>query len=201
MSNLSTLRARVASLLKDAGHALWTTGELDDAIRRALHRYSEMRPQELVATLTLADAGREIPLTGISGLLRPLRVWYPYSASEPGYPPRWVPWDLHGPATLFLDVAEEPQAGEEVRLFYAALHTIEGLDAAAATTVPLDDEETIVLGAAGYAALARAAYATEAVTLSRETAAQWRAWAEARLAEFEARIRPRYEPARWATWP
>lgn len=201
MSNLATLREHVASLLKDAGNVLWSAAELDDAIRCALHRYSEVHPRELVATLTLTEAGREVSLAGIGGLLRPLRVWYPYDASAPGYPPRWVPWDLHGPEILFLDVAEEPQPGDEVRLFYAAPHTIEGLDAASATTVPLDDEESVVIGAAGYAALARAAYATEAVTLSRETAAHWRAWAEARLVEFEARIRPRYEPARWAVWP
>ncbi len=200
MTNLATLRDHVESLLKDAGNALWTTGELDDAIRRALHRYSEMRPRELVTTLTLTAAGREVSLAGVSDLLRPLRVWWPYTASEPEYPPAWARWDLHGPVTLFLDVADEPQAGDVVRLFYAALHTIDGLDSATATTVPANDEETIALGAAGYAALARAAYATEAVTLSGETPARWRAWAEARLAEFEARILPRYEPARWAVW-
>ncbi|MCC7355486.1 MAG: hypothetical protein IT330_17225 [Anaerolineae bacterium] len=200
MTNLATLRDRTESLLKDAGNSLWTTSELDDAIRRALHRYSEMQPRELVTTLTLAAAGREVSLSGVNGLLRPLRVWWPYTASEPEYPPAWVHWDLHGPATLFLDVADEPQANDVVRLFYTALHTIEGLDSAAATTVPADDEETIILGAAGYAALARAAYATEAVTLSGETPARWHAWAEARLAHLEALIRPRYEPARWVVW-
>jgi hypothetical protein len=200
MSNLATLRDHVESLLKDAPNTLWTTAELDDALRRALQRYSALRPRELVTTLTLAAAGREVSLAGVSGLLRPLRVWWPYTASEPEYPPAWIRWDILGAATLFLDVPGEPQAGDVVRLFYATLHTIDGLDGAAATTLAPDDEETVVLGAAGYAALARAAYATEAVTLSGETATRWRTWAEARLADFELRIAPHYQPALWPAW-
>lgn len=117
MSNLTTLRDRVESLLKDAANARWTTGELDDAIRRALGRYTERRPLEKVTTLTLTADGREVSLGGVGDLLRPLRVWYPYTASDPEYPPQWVTWEMHGPTTLFLDVADEPQAGDVVRLF------------------------------------------------------------------------------------
>ena len=201
MSNLAALRDRVESLLKDASNDRWTTDELDDAIRQALERTSERRPQELVTTLTFSQDGREISLSSVSDLLRPLRVWWPYTASDPEYPPCWVPWELHGPDTLFLDVPEEPQTNDVLRLFYAAMHTIDDLDSAAATTLAADDEGILVIGAAGYAALARAAYVNEAVTRSGKTPDHWRAWAEARLAEFEHRLTPRYEPARWAVWP
>lgn len=85
-------------------------------------------------------------------------------------------------------------------LFYAAPHTVDGLDGASSTTLKADEEETLTIGAAGYAALARAAYTQEAVTLSGLIPQQWRAWATARLQEFERRLTPRYEPARWATW-
>ena len=185
MSNLAALRDRVESLVKDASNDRWTTGELDDAVRQALERTSERRPHELVTTLTLTQDGREVSLSGVSGLLRPLRVWWPYTASDPEYPPCWVPWELHGPDTLFLDVPEEPQTDDVVRLFYAAMHTVDGLDGEAATTLAADEEGILVIGAAGYAALARAAYVNESVTRSEKTPDHWRAWSEARLTEFE----------------
>ena len=200
MSDLTTLRAQVASLLSDASHDRWATDELDDALRLALRHYSERRPRELETTLTLAEAGRELSLAGVSGLLRPLRVWWPYTAAEPAYPPRWVPWERHGTATLFLHVADEPQAGDGVRLFYAALHTVEGLDDETATTLAADEEGTLVVGAAGYAALARAAYVNEAVSRSERTPEQWHAWAESRLADFEKHLAPRYAPPPWPVW-
>jgi hypothetical protein len=65
--------------------------------------------------------------------------------------------------------------------------TLNGLDSAAATTLPAVHDTVIVLGAAGYAATARAADRAEAFQLGSESA-DLKAWGEARLKEFRGML-------------
>ena len=55
--NLATLRDALETDLDDAGNAIWTTDELDRAIRRALRDYSAAQPRRAETSLTLTSAG------------------------------------------------------------------------------------------------------------------------------------------------
>jgi hypothetical protein len=186
--DLTDLRAALAADLADAGNALWTTDELDRAIRRALRDYSAAQPRRAETTLTLATAGRALDISAVSDLVGVERVWFPYDAGAPEWPPRWRDFEVWPGETLYLDVAEEPAAGEVARLFYWGLHMLDGLDGATETTLPAADEDLLALGAAGYAALEQSRAAIGAINVSSYTPLQWREWAEARLAEFDRRL-------------
>lgn len=186
--DLEAMCAAVAGDLDDAGNAIWTTEELERAVRRALRDYSTASPRRAEAILTLTGAGRELDIAGLDGLIGVERIWFPYDAAAPDWPPHWRAFEAWPEGFLFLDVAEEPAAGEKARLFYWALHTLAGLDGATETTVPAEDEDLVALGAAGYAALEQARAAIGTINVSGYTPLHWRAWAEARLAEFGRRL-------------
>lgn len=84
---------------------------------------------------------------------------------------------------------------------------LEGLDGAAVTSLPESLEQTLCLGAAGIAALARAAAQADWPEQPPGQADPLRTWGEARLADFRAQCRQYFgasEPRRttqpWAAW-
>lgn len=159
-ATLTTLRDRVEAYLVDSTNTIWATGTIDEGIRLALHEYSQSRPQRAIGTITLASAAREVALSSLTGLIGVERVWYPYTAASPEYPPKWVLWKVlenAGAFTLFLDVPALPAVDEVVRIFYRKLQTLNGLDSAVATTFAIEDDSLIVLAAAGHACFARSA--------------------------------------------
>ena len=84
-----------------------------------------------------------------------VKVWYPYHSCAPESPPNRVRWDRWG-SILYIPSGETSEAGAKLRIYYHQAQTLEGLDGASSTTVPLQDEEVIVLGAAAFAALQKA---------------------------------------------
>jgi len=162
---LAQYEAQVSGLLADPTNAVFTTANIDACVRQALGDYTQANPLTTETVLTLPADGREIALSSLSGLLQVTEVWYPYdsSASDETWP-RFDPlgfrvwWD-DGSAVLFLNTRAgvQPQAAEEVRIFYTKEHTIQNLDAASATTVQSAHEFMIVRGASGLACMARAA--------------------------------------------
>ena len=153
MTTLATLRDRVEATLQDAGNERWSTADLDEAIRKAIEEYSHVDPHETITTITLSAAGREIDISAVSGRLAVTRVWWPYTASDPTFPPNWSTFevwtDSSGAANiLFIDAESEPAAGDVVRLWYTSQHTLSGLDGASSTTLPGDADAMLVTGAA-----------------------------------------------------
>lgn len=183
--NLTTMRDNVERDLDDAGNAVWSTDEIDRAITRALVEYSKVNSLRAVTTINVTSERREFDLSGVSGLLRVAMVWWPYTAAEPEYPPNWVKFRIWA-NTLYLQTEDEPQSGDVIRLYYLKKQTIDGLEGAAATTVPVDDEELIILGATAYAALEKARTAIGKVGVSEETPEHWRNWGNERFLEFKA---------------
>lgn len=195
-ATLATLRDRVELKLADSGNNIWSTGDIDEAVRQALHEYSKTRPRQAVDLVTLAAAGREIDVSGVTGLLQVIDLWLPYTAASPEYPPNRRPfrhWADLGLLVVVDDPASsefgEPAAGEVARVFYTAMQTLKDLDSATVTTVPLDDESLLVTGAAGHAATSRAVDLAEQVTIDRLTSQQVRAWGLNQLQEFRAGLR------------
>ena len=155
-------------------------GDLDEAIRWALHRYNEVLPDQTVTTVDLSAAGREVDISAITDDLEVLRVWWDYDSSDPAHPPHWRTFQVWPGDILYIDDPDEPQSGDTVRIWYTRMHTINGLDSATATTLPADAETLIVTGAAGVATQER-----QLEEASRYVPRKLREWAEARLREFE----------------
>ncbi len=187
---LAALEAAVAADLDDVAQELWTTGQLERAIRKALMRYSEVRPQVVMGTVASA-ATREYSLSSLTGLVDVLRVEWPWvQGAGMTYPPPYVDFDvLDDRISIALRTATCPKVTDApLRVTYTKTHTLLGLDGAAGTTVPAEDEETLIVGACAYAAIQRARTVVEAVNPSADTPELWQKWGEARLAEFEAEL-------------
>jgi hypothetical protein len=187
MADLSGILDAVAGELRDAAHATWSAEELTAQVRRALRRYNGHLPRRLAGTLNAVEGQREYSLDGLSGLLDVLDVWYPWSADDED-PPERPRWALPSDGTLYLYVESAPAAGEVIRVFYTAPHTIEGLDGALATTLPAQGEQAVIVLAAGYAAIQRGGSLIGTVTPSQWTPVQWQQWGEATLARAMARV-------------
>ncbi|NLG26999.1 MAG: hypothetical protein GX557_03760 [Chloroflexi bacterium] len=182
MSTLSELRDTIEADLRDSGNTLWSTSELDQHIRHALRVYSQADPRCLSATVACTAGEREYALTSVSGaLIEVLDVWYPWDSTAPAYPPPRPPWSLVGSAIL-LETARAPEAGEHLRVFYSAPHTLSGLDSATTTTLDASGEQAVALLAEAWAVYQYAATSINTVTVSGDTPRHLQEWAGARLA-------------------
>jgi hypothetical protein len=188
MSDLAAMRDLLEGDLDDAGNAVWSTDQIDRAIAKALNDYSRVNPSQAVDTISLTADGREIDVSSLSGLIRIVRVWWPYTASDPEYPPQWVRWAKWGDALSIIS-DEEPQSGDVVRVFYHRAREIEDLGGAAATTVPAEDEEVVVRGAAAYCALQKGRGAVGEAGVSTETPEHWLKWGMAQMELFRESLR------------
>lgn len=189
-TTLALLRDRVEAILLDATNQIWATGDIDEAIRRALHEYSKTRPLRAIGSLTLVADGRELSVSTLTGILDVREIWCDYTASDPEYPPNTRHFE-YWPDSKIIYVTDdyEPQSGDVCCVFYSRMQTLDGLDAATATTFPDDDESLIAEGASGYAATSRAVDTMELVTLDRLTAQMIRAWGMAQLQHFRAGLK------------
>src|SRR5512143_1568038 len=175
-STLAQFEAIVSALLFDPTNLIFTTAVIDAGLRAALSEYTEAAPLTRETVITLPAAGREIALNGVANLTSVVDVQWPYKSTGAEVHPPHKPigfrvwWDDAQPV-LYLDplYGDQPQANDELRLWYSAPHTILNLDGASATTMPLAHENFIVLGAVGHSLLARSidiaeAAATQAVS-------------------------------------
>lgn len=141
---LAGFDARVDALLQaDAG--LVNASGITDAIRRALEIYSDDVPRELVADNTDADGtvyDFDLPSSFVYGWSRFLSIEYPAGEQQPTYLED-SDWDIYrtSSTTKFRFRGGVPSSGDTIRFTYTAAHTIEDLDAAAATTIPSYDQE------------------------------------------------------------
>jgi hypothetical protein len=88
-----------------------------------------------------------------------------------------------GTLTLLVDGA--PGDAEDVAVYWGKLHTLD----ASTSTLPAVAEDAVVIGAAGYAAIEWASFATNRANVAGVTAVeQYRAWGEAQLARFRAQL-------------
>lgn len=190
-TDLETLEARVQALVKDSGAADWTTSELDQAIRLALSELSQLCPARYEATLDVVDGQYEYDLDSLAllpELQAVVEVWYPYLSTDDTYrlahPVKWRMLSVH---VLLIEPDEEPDASYKLRLFYDKVQQLEGLDSAVSTTLNDAEKSCLVLGAAGYAAVAKAQYLANRVTTGEDAAQMVGKWGNARIAEFKQR--------------
>ena len=177
--NIDELRTMVRRDLRDdvPAEQRWSDDELDRHIQHAVRDLSKAAPLEAVAMTALASGSREVSLGALPGLLDVEAVEYPVGRSPACFVPfsRWA-------NSLVLQVDGAPSRGEQARVFYTRLHTVD----ATSTTLPAGMEDTVALGAVGYAALAWASYAANRVNLGGEdTARRYRAWGNGRMEAFQ----------------
>lgn len=196
MSSLAQIRDRVEQFLVDTANAIYPAALIDESIRLALDQYNLVNPLGAETVITLPAAGREIALDSLTGLLYVTQVWWPYdsAASTETWPPNQVQgfrlwWDDARPV-LFLDIpgGAQPQRDDELRLWYAIRQTIENLDSATSTSLRRDHESLIVLGAAGHAAMSRAADLVEISGTDLYQVGVLATWGNKKLREFNQEL-------------
>jgi hypothetical protein len=193
---LTQFETRLAAFLMDEAGAVWPTTALDESLRQSLEEYSQANPLSLETVLTTPAAGREIALNGLSGLRQVTDVWWPYDsdAVAQGWPPNrprgWRLWwdDAQPVLILHAEDGAEPQAGDEVRLWYTAGQRIQGLDGADSTTVCAEHQSLVVLGAAAYACWSRSVDQTETPATAAVSTPNYAALALRFLKLFRARL-------------
>ena len=188
-TTLATLRDRVELMLADSGNSIFAAGDVDEAIRRALHTYSLANPLHKITTLTLAADGRELSTAAITDAIGIDALWCPYTASDPEYPAHGRAFRFWKDASLIYILGQyQPKAGDVARVFYSALHTIDDLDSASVTSVPPEHDSILVGGAAGQAAMTRALDLAEQVTVDRDAVDRLTKWAHMERVTFGAEL-------------
>jgi hypothetical protein len=198
--DLTTMRALVRRDLhdEDAANYRWTDDELDRHVARAVKELSLAAPLEAKATLTTAEGSRDLSLASITGLVVVEAVEYPVGE----YPPSYAPFSVWGDVlTLLVDAT--PLAAQDVHVYYGKLHTLD----ADTSTIPARLEDVVATGAAAYAALEWASFATNRVNVGGpDVWRQYLVWGQERLATFArelarhgrragVRVRRLYRPA------
>lgn len=171
MSDLTNLRDLVELHLQDTTNLVFSTDQIDAAIRIALMDYSLAIPNIKQSVITLVDDGVEVDLASLPSFQFIASAWWPWSTTKdlPDQDPNeilgWSVMSDSGSAALSLITAggDVPLTGDKIRLHYATSHTIIGLAASpggaaeTVTSIPLSHLSMIAQGAAGYALLANSA--------------------------------------------
>ena len=197
MSTIGQLIIRASAMLMDTGLAIWPALTLGEAFTQALDQYNGVNPLHMETVITLPGDGREIALSGITGLLDVLDVWWPYDsdATTETWPPNrvrgWRLWWDDAQPLLFLEIEDssQPQTSEEVRIWYTKRHTIQDLESATTTTLRGDHESLIVLGAAGHAAMSRTVDLIETSGTDLYQVSILGTWGQRKIKEFTAALR------------
>jgi hypothetical protein len=197
MTALAGLRDRVEEMLMDTGNAIFAATTIDEAIHLALDQYNGVNPLTMETVIVLPGDGREIALSGVSGLVGVHDAWWPYdsTAAAETWPPNKIRgyrlwWDDNQPV-LFLEIDDgaQPKTDDEIRIWYSKQQTIQDIDAAATTTLPGDHESLIVLGGAGHAAMSRTADLIETANTDLYQVGLLGTWGQRKLREFHGKLK------------
>ena len=195
--DLPQLRAVVRRDLKDedSQNYRWADDELDRHIDHALRDFSRALPREQKSDIATTAGSREIDISTLTDRVIVLAVEYPIG--------RWPP--LYQRFALYQDIitllGSELPDGSDARVFYGKLHTLD----VSTSTIPSQHEDTVAIGAEGYALVEWAAFSINRVSVGgKETPQQFRVRGEELLRQFKrelARLKSRlrtgqlYRPA------
>jgi hypothetical protein len=179
---IATLRSRLRRELhdEDAQSYRWTDAELDRHLTRAARALSLVWPRDQRTALATTAGSRAVALTALTDLVEIEAVEYPTGE----WPPSYVRFSVFE-TTLTLLVESEPSAVQPIEVYWGKLHTLD----ANSSSLPTIAEDAVVTGAAAYAALEWASFATNRANVGGPDA--WRdyqAWGEERLRAFQAAL-------------
>lgn len=180
--NLGQMRDRLRLDLHDQDpvNYRWTDGELDRHVQRTVREFSLAVPLEAKATVAATPGSRDLSVASLTDLVAVEAVEYPIGK----YPPSYVRYSVWL-STLTMLINAAPSAADSIAVYYTKLHTID----ASSSTVPAQFEDVIAAGAAGFAAVEWASFATNRVNVGGQYV--WRdylTWGQERLAEFQAAV-------------
>ena len=178
--NLTEMRARVREDLQDTDsqNYRWTDDEVDGAIERVVAEYSLRAPIEQQDDIATTDGDTELDISGLSGLLEIVSVEFPIDRSSK-YVQRTEYWAGH----LYM---EDKGNGNDARVRWLKKHTL----AAGSTTIPIEHDEIIVLGATGYLAMSASAYTVDRASIAgRHATINYKAWGKERLDRYDKKLK------------
>jgi len=178
--NLTEMRARVREDLQDTDsqNYRWTDDEVDGAIDRVVAEYSLHAPIEQQDDIATTDGDTELDISSLSGLLEVKSVEFPIGQT-PKYMQRFEYWAGH----LYM---EDEGDGEDARVRWLKKHTL----AVGSTTIPVEHEEIIVLGATGYLAMSASAYTVDRASIAgRHATINFKAWGKERLDRYDKKLK------------
>jgi hypothetical protein len=164
---LADFTTRILATLNDPSAGRYIQAMTDEALKRALTEYSKANPLFGSQSITVLAAGREFAITSEPRFQNVYRVIHPYDSTK-DYEPHlnssgrmiynaairedYYVYLKAGSPYIHLAGYDIPAIGDLIFVQYTIGHTIQNLDSAAATTVQLEHEPMIVMGAAAHAA-------------------------------------------------
>ena len=185
-TTLTTLRGRLRIDLHDEDNAnyRWEDATLNRHIERAVRDLALVAPRQQKDTLQTTASSREIDVSGLADLIEVEAIEYPAGQ----WPPEYAQFSLFA-QVLTLQGDRLPAGVENVNIYWGSLHTVDG----SGSTLPAGHEDLAVLGAAGYAAVEWASFASNRANLAGTVAfdeyARWGADALRRFADQLSRLR------------
>jgi hypothetical protein len=180
---LISLRPRLRRMLhdEDAANYRWTDQELERHILRALDALSDVWPDERKDALATTPGSRDVSIATLRELVRLEAVEWPVGQ----FPPALVRFQTWG-NTLTLLTPAAPAGAESLNVYWGRRHQIELLT----SSLPSEVEETLLVGAAGYAADAWASFAANRANVAgTEAVSQYQSLASRWLTEFRQQLR------------
>lgn len=195
MANLAAYRTRISNSLNDTT-TKYGNEILDESLRKVLSEYTRAFPNIKTQEITISASGRSQDLSACAGLINVVQLVHPYEASlaDPFVHERedfTITWQ-DGDPNAFFSGKDIPLIGEKIYIKYAGRHTIENLDSETETTVRDDHENSLIVGAAGQAAMIRASGLNEAWGVKSGEMSQLMIWGNdqyERFVQFLAEIR------------
>ena len=176
--DLTTMRARVRADLhdEDAANERWSDDTLDRHLARAVQELSLAAPRETTATLATSAGSRDLDIASLEDRVSIDAVEYPAGR----YPAAYVDFSVWSD-TMTLLVQSTPGDDEDVVVRYGALHTLDD----EGTTIPERLIDLVAMGAAAYAAIEWASFATNRINVGGDdTWRHYHTWGQERLAAF-----------------
>ena len=176
--DLAEMRARVRADLhdEDGGNQRWSDDTLDRHIGRAVQELSLAAPREASATLATTAGSRDLGIEDLDDRVSIEAVEYPVGQ----YPAAYADFSVWGD-TMTLLITSTPGDGEDVVVRYGALHTLD----ADGTTIAGRLVDLVATGAAAYAAIEWASFATNRINVGGDdTWRHYHTWGQERLAAF-----------------
>jgi hypothetical protein len=182
MSAIATYRTAILALLTDAGLATFSNNDVDAALIWALSEYSLKRPLirtylfDVISTTTM----HVMPTDLVTRHITKVELY----DADPNSIIELVYYAFIRDEQWMISTKYPVETGEILQVSYSTIHTIDGLDSAAGTTVPDADEPLLQLGAAGHACLMRARNRIETINMNPEVVKAYREVAADFLSNF-----------------
>jgi hypothetical protein len=178
--NLTETRTRVREDLQDTDsqNYRWTDDEIDGAIDRVVDEYSIHTPIEQQDDIATTDGDTELDISSLSGLLKIESVEFPI-----GYKPKYFQRIQYWAGQLYM---EDEGNGNDARVNWLKKHTL----TTESTTIPVEHDEIIVLGATGYLAMSASAYTVDRASIAgRYSTISYKAWGKERLDRYDKKLK------------